>query len=74
MTLSPRLQVAAHIAAALATAPATEELPAGLDRAPRHIASHALEIADALLAQAPQEWDAVTNPGDEKAIDNARRG
>lgn len=69
--MSPRLQVAAQIAAALATAPATDEIPAGLDRAPRHIASHALEIADALLAQA-SPWGTVPNLGDEAAKHNAR--
>ncbi|GGN32404.1 hypothetical protein [Deinococcus daejeonensis] len=110
MSLSPRLQMATQIAAALAVAPATPGTaccpgtPAGPDREARHIASHALEITDALLSRVHEGASVATdpyrcacgreknallprcqhctdqlladsvNPGDERAIHNARTG
>ena len=68
MTLSPRLQVATRITAALAAADTKQQ------REARHIVRQALELTDELLTRMPQEWDAVINPADEAAIDNARRG
>lgn len=72
MSLSPRLQMATQIAAALVSAPSTNGFPAGMSREPSRIAVQALELADALIQHAGQEWDEVTNPGDERAMDSAR--
>lgn len=69
MNLSPRLQMATQIAAALASTPG-----AGRRRDPHQIADEAFDLTDALIVRAGLDWDEVTNPGDEKAIDNARRG
>ena len=70
--LSPRLQVATQIAAALVSAPSSNGFPAGMSREPARIATQAVELADALLACVGEEWDDVRNAGDETAIDNAR--
>lgn len=68
MSLSPRVQVAAQIAAALAAADTKQQ------REAKHIVRQALELTDELLTRIPQDWDAVTNPGDEAAQHNARLG
>lgn len=68
VSLSPRLQVAAQIAAALAAADTKQQ------REAKHIVRQALELTDELLTRIPQDWDAVTNPGDEAAMNNARTG
>lgn len=65
MNLSPRLQMVTHIAAALASAP-------GRRRDPREIATEAVELTDALIERAGQDWADVINPGDERAMDSAR--
>lgn len=68
--LSPRLQVAAQIAAALAAAD-TKQL-----REARHIAGQARELTDALLLDLARTAVVapVINPKDEAAINNARTG
>lgn len=65
MNLSPRLQMATQIAAALAST-------ASRRRNPDQIADEAFELTDALIERAGQEWQDVINPGDERAMDSAR--
>lgn len=73
-TSPDRLTIAAWLATGLAGAPGTETMFAGVDREADHLARHALDLTDALMARIPQEWEAVTNPGDEVAMNNARTG
>ena len=65
-TAADRLSITAQVAGPIAAAQP--------DLAARHVVWRAREIADELITQLQTDWDAVTNPGDEVAMNNARTG